>query len=170
MTFNDVIKELSLVHIRMNGKGYSDLIHFDFKHRRISNGDTVLYENGEVVPQNINLCGYKIKITKDMEIVSEKGSYEKLEELYSAYRYSIPEPYDNYTRPNFIALGIDELTKEQFENGGKRQIARIELESYVMFSQFDWENEKHHYWQSPNIKSLILYRDWVKGENNANLS
>ena len=61
------------------------------------------------------------------------------------------------------------VTREQFENGGKRQIARIELDAYVMFSDWEWENPEHHYWQSPNERSLILYKEWVKGENNANL-
>lgn len=170
MTLNDVLRELSMVHIKMNGKGYSDLINFDFLRKRISNGETVLYENGKVIPQKINLCGYHIELTEDMEIVSEEGSFEKLEELYKAFKYSVPEPYSEYARNNFIAVDIDALTKEQFESGGKRQTARVALESYVMFSKWNWGNEKHYYWQSPTEKSLILYRDWVKGENNANLS
>lgn len=170
MTFNDALRELSLVHIKMNGKGYSDLIKFDFKKRRISNGETVLYDNGKIIPQKINLCGYHIELTEDMEIIKERGDYETLEDLYRVYKYSVAEPYDNYAKHNFVAVDIDDLSREQFENGGKRQVARIALESYVMFSEWVWENPNHHYWQSPNIKSLILYKEWVKGENNANLS
>lgn len=170
MTFNEALHELSLVHIRMNGKGYSDLIHFDFKRKRIANGETVLFDNGKVIAQTINLCGFRIELTEDMEIIKEKGSYEKLEDLYKSFKYSRAEPYDDYSKHNFIALKNDELTKEQFKNGGKRQIARIALESYVMLSEWNWSEPKHYFWQSTNEKSLILYRDWVKGESNANLS
>ena len=44
--------------------------------------------------------------------------------------------------------------------GEKRQLARIKLETFVMFNKFPWENEKHHYWQSKNDADLVLFKEW----------
>jgi hypothetical protein len=57
-------------------------------------------------------------------------------------------------------LNINELTPKQMREGEKRQLARIKLETYVMFTKFPWENEKHHYWQSKTDKDLILFKEW----------
>lgn len=167
MTFFDVLRELSNVHIRMNGKGYSDLIHFDLKNKRISNGNIVLYENGKVIPQVIKLHDYSIELTEDMTPEMKDGSWEAVEALYGAYKNSVPEQSDEYARCNFVAKGLDELTHSEFVSGGKRQHARVNLEAYIMFHRLPWENEKFHYWQSKNDKSLVVFKEWVtpQGEN-----
>lgn len=165
MKIKELLEELSQCHIRMNGQGYSDLIHFDFKNRVIGNGKTVLFKNGKTVPQKIKLYDCEFELEEETPVL-ETGSWEELESLYSVFRNSVPEPYDDvkYTKCHFIGLGIDELTREEFAMGKRRQTARIELESYLFFHKFKWQNEKHHYWQSKNIPQLIVYRDWIQGE------
>lgn len=162
MTFNEVLSKLGDVHQKMNGHGYSDLISFDFKKKRISNGKTILFDNGKIIPQKIKLNDTVLDITEDMIIEKYSGdTFEKLEELYNVFRTSIPEPYSSYSNSKFIAKNIDDLTYTEFNNGCKRQKARIDLESFVMFNKFNMLNEKHHYRQSQKYPSLVLYRDWV---------
>lgn len=166
MIFFDVLRELSNVHIRMNGKGYSDLIHFDLKNKRISNGNIVLYENGKVIPQVIKLHDYSIELTEDMTPEVKDGSWEAVEALYGAYRTSVPEQHDGHSKCNFVAKGLDELTNDEFQKGVKRQHARVNLEAYIMFHRLPWV-EGHHYRQGKNDKSLVVFKEWVtpQGEN-----
>ena len=167
MTFNELLNKLASVHLRMNHKGYSDLIRFDFKNRKISNGNVVLYDHG-IVEQTLRLGGMEVKITKDMKIENGPASVEELEQLYRKFKFSKLEPYADFSKENFLAVDSnDELTREQFEEAENRQSARVKLESYVMFHDFSsfFTNPKFHYWKSSN-ESLVLYRNWVKGENN----
>lgn len=163
MTFEDVLIICGLTHTKFGkGKGYTDLIRFDLKNKEISNGKTILMCNGKIIPQKLTIAGIEIELTKDMELLSETTTepYARLEELYKKYKYSVPEPYDSYARCNFRALNINDLSPKQMREGEKRQLARIKLETYVMFTKFPWENEKHHYWQSKNDKDLILFKEW----------
>lgn len=163
MTFNEILNGLAMHHMTMKrNKCFSDLISFDFKNRKISNGSIVLYDHG-IIEQTLHLGGMEVKITKDMEIEGGPASVEELEQLYEKFKYSKLEPYAKYARENFVAVSDnDKLTREQFENAEDRQPARVRLESYVMFHDFSrfFTNEKHHYWKSNN--GLTLYREWVK--------
>ena len=165
MTFNHVLRNLASIHLPMKKgkKCYSDLIRFDFKERRISNGSIVLYDHG-IIEQTLHICGMEVEITKDMKIESGPASVEELEQLYEKFKYSKLEPYAKYARENFVAVSDnDKLTREQFENAEYRQPARVRLESYVMFNDFSnfFTDKKHHYWKTNN--GLVLYRDWVQG-------
>lgn len=163
ITFNEALSKLGGVHLRMNGSGYSDLIHFDYKNRKISNGKITLYENGKIIPQKLNIGGCDFEITEDMKIetYTEGDTFEKLEELYHDYKYSQPEVYASYAKCPFVALDIDELSRDEFNNAKRRQSARIALETFVFFNKFEFLNEKHHYRQSQKDKSLVLYKQWI---------
>ena len=166
MTFNHVLRNLASIHLPMKKgkKCYSDLIRFDFKERRISNGSIVLYDHG-IIEQTLHICGMEVKLTKDMEIESKVATPEELEELYEKFKYSKKEVWADYAKENFVAVNSnDDLSWSQFEEAEDRQPARVRLESYVMFNDFSnfFTDEKSHYWKSNN--GLILYRDWVKGE------
>lgn len=165
MTFNELLMKLASVHLPMKrNKCFSDLISFDFKNRKISNGSIVLYDHG-IIEQTLHLCGMEVEITKDMKIERGPASVEELEQLYEKFKYSKREVWADYAKENFVSVNNnDDLTREQFESAEDRQPARVRLESYVMFNDFSsfFTNEKHHLWKSNN--GLVLYRDWVKGE------
>lgn len=163
MTFEDVLIICGSNHTKFGkNKGYTDLIFFDQKKKKISNGKTILMDNGVIIPQKLIFGDFEIELTEDMELLNETTTepYTKLEELYKSYKYSVPESYDSYARCNFRALNINDLTLKQMREGERRQLARIKLETFVMFTQFPWENEKHHYWQSKNDTDLILFKEW----------
>ena len=163
MTFEDVLIICGSTHMRFSKtKGYTDLIFFDQKKKKISNGKVILMDNGKIIPQKLTIGDFEIELTEDMELLREISTnpYEELEELYVNYKYSIPEPYDSYARCNFRALNINELSLNDMMKGEKRQLARIKLETFVMFNKFPWENEKHHYWQSKNDADLVLFKEW----------
>ena len=163
MTLEDILTICGSHHIKFSkGKGYTDLIHFDLKNKRISNGKTILVDNGKIVKQTLKIGDLELTLDENTPLLNktESDPYTYLEALYARYKYSVPEPYDSYARCNFRALNVNELTPKQMREGEKRQLARIKLETYVMFTKFPWENEKHHYWQSKNDKDLILFKEW----------
>lgn len=163
MTFEDILTICGSTHMKFGkNKGYTDLIHFDLKRKRISNGKVILMDNGKIVPQTLKLGDLEFTLTEDMQLLRETESnpYPRLESLYKSYKYSVPEPYDSYARCNFRALNINDLTPKEVRDGEKRQLARIKLETFVMFTKFPWKNEKHHYWQSENDADLILFKEW----------
>ena len=96
-----------------------------------------------------------------MEIFTQVDNpYEELERRYENFRYSVPNRYSEYTKDNFEALDVNDIPQEYFNRMYPRQLARVELEAFVMFQNFPWENERHHYWQSTQDKSLIIYKEW----------
>lgn len=162
MTFYEILIQLSQSHIPFKGGGYCDGLNFDLKNKRIYKGDIVLMDKGKIIPQTLKLKGgYSFELKEEMEIFTQVDNpYEELERRYENFRYSVPNRYSEYTKDNFEALDINDIPQEYFNRMYPRQLARVELEAFVMFQNFPWENERHHYWQSTQDKSLIIYKEW----------
>ena len=93
-------------------------------------------------------------------------SIEELENLYHAYKYSIPTEKENQKRkPYFKALPIEKLPSEALFNGVNREVAREQLELTLLMGILNksivWEDDKKWFWQSQRDGDFIILKEWV---------
>lgn len=172
MTVYEILVEMSKQHLRIKkccGKnmGYTDTFKFDLENKSVSNGFMNIFLNGELVTDTILLSNGTEYNLKGLELISSDSDfYKTVEELYLNFKYSVPTKHDNICRTNFLANHVDDLSMEQIMNNEKRQIARCKLEAYVFLmsltGKVKWHNERHFFWKSNNIPTLILYKRWCK--------
>lgn len=104
------------------------------------------------------------------ETMSVEGVLEKIEELYSYYKHSIPSATEP-SRPYFKALKYNELSQEDQTYGPNRDVARFELEYFVLQSiingSFVWNEETmgKWFWRSSNDYDLVILRSWIETSN-----
>lgn len=159
-----LLTELGSKHIHfINGKkrgGYTDLLRFDLKNKRIWNGDTVIMDKGKIVVDEIKTTEKNYVNLQQLPLMTDEERQQNIEELYREYKVSVPNKHSNYIKSNFYALNVDNMTDKQLRQGKPRDIARINLESYVMFSDLKYlfTNDKHFFWK--NDDGLVLFRDW----------
>lgn len=96
---------------------------------------------------------------------------EHVEELYHAYRYSYPSEDGVKYRSYFTPLTAEELSVKDMVLGKDREVARAELESYIlglMLSGFSWDDQDElkgkWFWRSSKEPSLRLLKEWFTGE------
>lgn len=90
-------------------------------------------------------------------------------QLFLRYQHSLPsERSDNKTYRYFNALSEHELTDDDMLYGEPREIAQIKLELYVLImilnGSLKWDEfaKNKWFWQSPNVKDLIILKEWVE--------
>lgn len=90
----------------------------------------------------------------------------EVKRLYGRFKHSIPSSDDcAYCKSHFKALPESELEDEDMWYGTSRNLARFELEMYIL-SQivlgFQWDKESMGvwFWQSKSDKDLVLLKDW----------
>lgn len=89
-------------------------------------------------------------------------------DLYYAYKHSIPsERSESHRKSYFKALPEDELTDTDMMYNASREVARCELEIYVLLrirsGELHWHDEwGSWFYQSPYDKDLIILRSWVE--------
>lgn len=91
--------------------------------------------------------------------------------LYRQYKYSLPsERSDGKRRQYFKALSVDKLTDKQMAIGMNREIARAQLEGFILCmivnGTFAWNEDEMGKWfyQSNRDPDLVILRSWI--ENN----
>lgn len=91
--------------------------------------------------------------------------------LYHYYKYSLPsEISDSKRRQYFKALPADKLTDKQMAIGMNREIARAQLEGFILCmivnETFTWNEDEMGKWfyQSKTDPDLVILRSWI--ENN----
>lgn len=168
MTFYEILLELAKEHVKFCGGGYADMLFFYLNEKTVSNGNIVLMENGEIIPQTIKLKdGRTFELTKDMELMKDTSEnvIQHIEQLYEEYKTSVTNRNGNNLKSNFYACQEKELTVYQLTNNPNRTIAKYALEGYVLCSsiqkQIPWENDLHWFWQSKKDNCLILYKSWL---------
>lgn len=89
--------------------------------------------------------------------------------LYKRYQHSLPsERSESKRKRYFAALPEHELTDEDMFFGEQRDIAQIKLELYVLImilnGSLKWNDfaEGKWFWQSPEVKELIILKDWIE--------
>ncbi len=110
-----------------------------------------------------------IVVKKNYEIRKEPVSIEELENLYHAYKYSIPTmEEDNLKKQYFKALDINDIPAEALFLGVPRQIARENLELTLLMGilnkSITWEslgNPGTWFWQSNIDKDFVILKNWI---------
>lgn len=166
MNLHEVLTEMCKEHIKIKKGGYADLLYFNLKTKTIKNGNTVLVEDGMIVPQTINLTDGRELVLEDDWGETKEEFYQGVEDRYEKYYLSTPSKIDKFVRTNFIAKNLDKMSFEELmtSSSSNRNIARYELEWFVMANavkgNISWNNE-HWYWQSRNNPKLIIYKEWL---------
>ena len=107
-----------------------------------------------------------------VEPCTEAEFLSRVEELYHAYKHSIPsERSESRSRRYFRALPERELSDEAMLYGERRDTAQIELELYVLCQillGLTWNPETmgRWFWQSKNDNDLVILRAWVEPDDN----
>lgn len=87
---------------------------------------------------------------------------------YQQYKHSIPsERSESHRRSYFKALPEKDLSDHDMLYGVSREVARCQLEVFVLLMLFDgqlqWQSKwGSWFWQSPNDKDLVILRQWVE--------
>lgn len=96
-------------------------------------------------------------------IDSQEDFVNKMEELYTNYRYSIPSERDS-SNPSqyFVALPEDELEDDDMLYGARRSKTQCALELYLLCQiilgfQPDFPG---FFWQSKQVKGLVILKEW----------
>lgn len=106
----------------------------------------------------------------DVNILPLNGSVmlREIERYYQQYKHSIPsERSESHRRSYFKALSEKDLSDHDMLYGVSREVARCQLEVFVLLMLFDgqlqWQSKwGSWFWQSPNDKDLIILRQWVE--------
>lgn len=114
--------------------------------------------------RTLHINGKEVDIEVD---IASEFSFEKLEDLYRRYKYSMPSERDDVRKSYFIALKEEDLDDDDVLYGERRQIAKFRLEFYVLCAivsgTLKWQEEwGSWFWQSKNDKSLVILRSWVE--------
>lgn len=139
-----------------------ETFRIDFEKQTMKIGKQKLVNNGEYDED-------RILMTNELLETSDVLAY--IEELYPAYKYSLPsERADSKRRKYFKALSMNEITDEQLFVAKNREVAQAKLEGFILCSilegHFMWDEEEHGKWfyQSKNDPDLVILRKWI--ENN----
>ena len=168
-TIYKIICELSKSHIKFKGKnkGYADLLKFDLVKKRISNGKTVIMDNGEIVVDEIELANGTVFSLKDKELIDEintESILEEIEKLYYEYKHSVPNKHSSFIKCNFKGKTSDELTFKELTNGQQRTLAQYKLECFILFhsikGNLKWKESNHFFWKSEKHPDLVLFKEW----------
>lgn len=128
------------------------MIDINIETRTAKTGNRFLIKNGR--PMN----GYTIPDTA--------VTLSKLEELYAAYKTSVP--YGKKGRSKyFYAKEETELTNDQLIYGANRQQAREALELTLLIGILNktltWPDDTIWFWQSEKDPDLVILKKWVTG-------
>ena len=127
------------------------MITVNFETKTVKDGKKVLIDNG--IPVD------------DFEIDTTPVTFEKLEELYQIYKYSVPNT-KKYKLRYFKALDANQLQANHLIAGANRQQAKIDLELTLLMGVLNgslkWPNDKLWFWQSPNDKDFVILKKWFK--------
>ena len=169
--------ELSKSHTKLKSGGWADLMTFNLKEKTIKNGKTIILERGEIKCEEIELVnGYKYQLSS--ELINEtdlieygienckENPYDVIQTLFGLFKSSVPSEHSEYGKFNFYCKSADELTMREMVNGLPRLETYYLLEGYIMLASLsdwiNWEIPIHYFWQCPEDKKLIIYRDWIE--------
>lgn len=104
----------------------------------------------------------------------DEDPYEKIEELYSNYRVSIPSERSEKGHTYFKALSADELSIEEMIAGEVREVAKAKLEGFILCAilsgKLKCKDNAKWFWKSEKFPELILLKRWFTKEEDNVLS
>ncbi|MBD5306570.1 MAG: hypothetical protein HDS14_02945 [Bacteroides sp.] len=129
--------------------------HIDFQQRSLKIDGKYVIKNGEYEGE----LGLEASLDPLLTIT----------QLFLRYQHSLPsERSDNKRYRYFNALPEHELTDDDMLYGEPRETAQIKLELYVLImilnGSLKWDEfaKDKWFWQSPNVKDLIILKEWVE--------
>ena len=129
--------------------------HIDFQQRSLKIDGKYVIKNGEYEGE----LGLEASLDPLLTIT----------QLFLRYQHSLPsEKSDNKRYRYFNALPEHELTDDDMLYGEPRETAQIKLELYVLImilnGSLKWDEfaKDKWFWQSPNVKDLIILKEWVE--------
>ena len=166
MNLHDLLMKMGSSHTKIRKGGYSDLFHFNLKTKTLKNGNTVLVDNGKIIPQEIKLVdGRVLQLDDHLGEINEEF-FQGLENRFNKYYWSFPSKTDKYVRSNFMAKNIEKMTYAEMTKAAdsQRNLARYELEWFVLVcainGKIPWK-DGNYFWQSKNMPKLIIYKEWL---------
>lgn len=111
--------------------------------------------------------GKKVVDLPEFAIAQKEEVLENLQKLFDNYFYSTPSERSSYDRHfYFKAMDVDDMTTQQMINGSNREVARFELELFMLsvICNYKWEDlfdDKHFFWKGKN--GLIVLKEWFNG-------
>ena len=138
--------------------------YINFKNRALKIGKEFIVADGvyDAARKLINDAQYDMNMNCLLDCIDV---------LYHYYKYSLPsERSDSRRRQYFKALSADKLTDKQMAIGGNREIARAQLEGFILCmivnETFTWNETEMGKWfyQSKRDPDLVILRNWI--ENN----
>lgn len=140
-----------------------------------------LVSNGAKFSVNLQARSLRINgkyLVKDGECIApgcfRKEDYpadkvmREIEHRYASYKHSVPSERSETRRHTyFMALPEKELSDEDMLYGEPRELARFDLEFFVLMmivcGALTWQAEwGSWFWQSPHDKDLVILRSWVE--------
>ena len=138
--------------------------YINFKNRALKIGKEFIVADGvyDAARKLINDAQYDMNMNCLLDCIDVRYHY---------YKYSLPsERSDSRRRQYFKALSADKLTDKQMAIGGNREIARAQLEGFILCmivnETFTWNETEMGKWfyQSKRDPDLVILRNWI--ENN----
>lgn len=134
------------------------MILIDLKQKTMKQNKKVIIEHGTVTDP-------------DFQIPETPVSISELEQLYQAYKYSVPGKTKCYKKCPFYALDIDQLPDTSLIQGIPRILARERLEQAILFGVLNrsltWntfcpDHPEYWFWVSPNDKDFVILKEWIE--------
>ena len=133
--------------------------YINFEQRTMKVGQDKVIDNGEYDTT---------QVLYDEKFDNPRTMLEKVRELYTAYKFSLPsERSDKKRKKYFKALPIEELTDEQLIYGVRREVAQYMLEAFVLCAilngDFIWNDEIYGKWfyQDKLEQDLVILKNWI---------
>ena len=126
-------------------------VYIDLKEKEIKVGNTFIIKEGKPVNAKASL------------INKTENPWQRLEELYQNFKYSLPNK-ELGSKPYFKALSYEELPRERMLGAENRNAARVELEAFILLSALagflKWEKDGWFY-QSQEDKDFIILKEYL---------
>lgn len=120
-----------------------------------------------LVKEGTNYSEWLFFSKKDKEELKNKA-WQKVEELYELYKYSVPQGRKGENSKYFEALEYNELSVKDLLANKSRYEAKMELELFILLASIarvlKWDNDRHWFYQGKMDKELVVLKDWVVKE------
>lgn len=121
-----------------------------------------------LVDKTLKIDGKEIVLEGNLIDETDVGNgnpWDILETLFLSYKRSVPSEKHNGNKPFFKADSVEDLSDDEIAFNEPRGLAQFALEAYVLFASvlgwFDWQNEKHFFWQSKVFPECVVLREWI---------
>lgn len=145
--------------------GYPKKIKVDLKKKHLIYNGHYLIKNGKIKINTLMNAstGESYSWSSPIDAVAQ-DFFTEAEKLYEKFYFSRPSERDEKVGL-FRAKHLDELSMKEMIDGETRFVTRVQLETFILLSGiekcYQWENEKHFFWQSKKYPKFIIKREYL---------